>query len=350
MTEPLQVLSPDGSVAYPDLLPADATVSRRLYEAMRRARHFDDRAVVLQRQGRMGVFPPYGGQEAAQVGTAMALDAGDWLVPSYRETAAALTFGLPLARVILYWRTSPHGFAMDPNLNLLPFYVPIATQLPHATGLALAARLRGERRVTMAYVGDGGTSEGDFHVGLNFAGAYRVPAVFVVQNNGWAISVPTSAQTAAATLASRAEGYGMPGVRVDGNDALAVWHAAAEAVARARAGGGPTLIEAMTYRIRPHTTSDDPSRYRTEDEARNWQEQRDPIRRLRAFLYATGAWTDADEAELDARLEAELVAAVAEADAMPEPEPWEILDHVFAEPTPALLEQQWELRQEAARG
>lgn len=350
MTDPLQVVRPDGSVARPDLVPPDPDVARRLYEHMRRARHFDDRAVVLQRQGRMGVFPPFGGQEAAQVGTAMALSDGDWLVPSYRETAAAMTFGLRLSRVILYWRTSPHGFAMDPGLNLLPFYVPIATQLPHATGLALAAKLRGESRVAMAYVGDGGTSEGDFHTALNFAGVFKVPAVFVVQNNGWAISVPTSAQTAAATLASRAEGYGMPGVRVDGNDALAVWHVAGQAVALARGGGGPTMIEAMTYRIRPHTTSDDPSRYRSEDDAVAWRDHKDPLVRLRRFLDAQGDWSDTQEAELESRLEVELAQAVAEADSVGEPRPWEILEHVFATPTPALVEQALELRAEADRG
>jgi pyruvate dehydrogenase E1 component alpha subunit len=347
---PLQVVRPDGTVADPGLVPADNELLLRLYRAMRRARHFDDRAVVLQRQGKLGVFPPYGGQEAAQVGSALALEAGDWLVPSYRETAAAITFGLSLARAILYWRTSPHGFAMEPSVNLLPFYVPIATQLPHVAGLALASKLRNEGRVALGYIGDGGTSEGDFHTGLNFAGAYRAPAVFVIQNNGWAISVPTKAQTAAEHLIDRAPGYGMPGELVDGNDVLAMYAATRRAVERARSGEGPTLIEAITYRVRPHTTSDDTSRYRTEDEAQVWRDERDPLRRMRVFLGGQGLWDDSSEDALVSELEAELQAALAEADAMPEPEPWEILDQVFAEPTPVLREQISELRAEVSRG
>ncbi|HWG85456.1 MAG TPA: pyruvate dehydrogenase (acetyl-transferring) E1 component subunit alpha [Deinococcales bacterium] len=348
MEPPLQVLRPDGSVAREDLVPRDDALLIRLYRHMRRARHFDERAVVLQRQGKLGVFPPYGGQEAAQVGSALALEAGDWLAPSYRETAAALAFGLPLARAILYWRTSPHGFAMDPGLNLLPFYVPIATQLPHVAGIALASKLRGDGKVAMGYIGDGGTSEGDFHTGVNFAGAYRAPAVFVIQNNGWAISVPTSTQTAAECLADRAVGYGIPGVRVDGNDVLAVHHVTREAVARARSAGGPTLIEAVTYRVRPHTTSDDTSRYRTEDEAVAWRDQRDPVGRMRSFLAERGLWDEERENALAAELEQELQAALAEADAAQEPEPWEILDQVFDEPTFLLREQMAELRREVA--
>lgn len=348
--ETFRILAPDGSLDRPELVPDDPARLVNLYRQMARARHFDERALTLQRQGKLGVYAPFGGQEAAQVGTALALEPGDWLAPSYRETAAALAFGMSLARCILYWRTSPHGFSMEPGLNLLPFYIPIATQIPHTAGIAHAGRLQGKGWVAMGYVGDGGTSEGDFHVGVNFAGALGAPAVFVVQNNGWAISVPTRVQTAASSLASRAEGYGIPGVRVDGNDVLGVHHVAREAIARARRGDGPTLIEAMTYRVKPHTSSDDTARYRTDEEASWWSEHRDPIRRMRTFLESRAFWDDAHEAALRAELEAELIAAVAEADTYPEPAPDEILEHVFEDMTPALREQREWLRREVGNG
>jgi pyruvate dehydrogenase E1 component alpha subunit len=332
------VLAPDGSLLQPDCLPSPETMLT-LYRQMRRARYFDERAVVLQRQGKLGVFAPFGGQEAVQIACAHALGPNDWLVPSYRETAAALTFGLSYTQAIMYWRTTPQGFAMQPGLNLLPFYIPIATQIPHTAGIAHAQRLQGRDNVAMGFIGDGGTSEGDFHVGLNFAGALNAPAIFVISNNGWAISVPTSSQTKAPSLAARAIGYGIPGVRVDGNDVLACWHVAQAAVARARRGDGPTLIEAITYRVRPHTTSDDPGRYRLEDEAERWRRDRDPLERLAKFLSGRKLWSTSQEQALVAEYEAELRAAVIEADAMTEPEPWQILEHVFAEPIPALREQ-----------
>ncbi|MFC4456284.1 thiamine pyrophosphate-dependent dehydrogenase E1 component subunit alpha [Deinococcus sonorensis] len=343
------LLAPDGTPRRPELLPLGPEVLR-LYRQMRRARLFDDRALVLQRQGRLGVYPLFGGMEATQVGAVLALDtARDWLAPTYRGTGCALAYGLPMHKVILSWRAHPDGFRMDPQQRLLPFYVPIGNQLPHAAGIALAERRRAEREghdasVVLAFVGDGGTSEGDFHVGLNFAGVYRAPAVFVIENNGWAISTPTSRQTAAATLASRGEGYGMPAVRVDGNDLLAVHHVTAEAVARARAGEGPTLIECVTYRVMPHTSSDDPARYRDEAEGELWRTVLAPARRLRAYLDRAGLWDDEQEQALAAEVEQELRDALVQADAAPGLEPWQILDHVYAEPTPDLLEQQAELR------
>lgn len=300
------------------------------YEAVARARHFDERAVVLQRQGRLGVYAPYRGQEAAQVGTAMALAPSDWLVPSYRETAAALTHGLPHSQLLLYWRAHAEGWNYPEGVRVLPFYIPIATQLLHAVGLAMAGRFQEEPWVTMVYVGDGGTSEGDFHEALNFAAVYKAPVVFVVQNNGWAISVPTERQMANVRIVDRAVGYGMPGVRVDGNDLVACLVTAREAVERARRGEGPTLIEAVTYRLAPHTTSDDPLRYRDEEETVR-REAEEPLRRLRALLAARAAWDDEREAALVARLEEESRAALAVADATPEPPPESIVEQVFAE-------------------
>ena len=336
-----QILAPDGEVVRPDLMP-DTGTQLRLYRQMRRARHFDERGWVLYRQGRLGVFPPFGGMEASQVGTAAALSADDWLFPTYRDTGAALTLGLPIARTLAYWRTSPHGWAMPENLKVLPFYIPIATQYPQAVGAALAEKRKGTRNVAMAYIGDGGSSEGDFHEALNFAGALNAPCVFILQNNGWAISVPTRSQTRATDLSRRAEGYGLPGVRVDGNDVLATWHVTAQAVERARNGGGPTLIETVTYRVKPHTVADDPSRYRTEEEGAPWREK-DPVTRLRVHLLRTGMLSEESDAALLAEVAAEFEAALREADTYPDPAPAEILDHVFAEPTPQLRRQREEL-------
>ncbi|BBN95758.1 pyruvate dehydrogenase E1 component subunit alpha [Deinococcus grandis] len=345
-TNMVQCLAPDGSVVREDLLP-DPETRLELYRQMRRARHFDERGWVLYRQGRLGVFPPFGGMEASQVGTAAALTKNDWLFPTYRDTGAALTLGLPIARTLAYWRTSPHGWHMPADLKVLPFYIPIATQYPQAVGAALAERRQGTRNVAMAFIGDGGSSEGDFHEALNFAGALNAPCVFILQNNGWAISVPTRAQTRATDLSRRADGYGIPGVRVDGNDALATYHVTREAVDRARNGGGPTLIETVTYRVKPHTVADDPSRYRSEADTAGW-DAKDPVTRLRTHLLTAGLLTEDSEAALLAEIAAEFEAALAEADSYPEPTPAEILDHVFAEPTPQLKKQRAEILAEHA--
>nr|WP_249038974.1 pyruvate dehydrogenase (acetyl-transferring) E1 component subunit alpha [Deinococcus radiopugnans] len=339
-----QLITPDGTVTGAGELP-DPETRLRLYHQMRRARHFDERGWVLYRQGRLGVFPPFGGMEASQVGTAAALSADDWLFPTYRDTGAALTLGLPIARTLAYWRTSPHGWAMPENLKVLPFYIPIATQYPHAVGAALAEKRKGTKNVAMAYIGDGGSSEGDFHEALNFAGALEAPCVFILQNNGWAISVPTRTQTKATNLSRRAEGYGIPGVRVDGNDVLATYHVTREAVERARRGEGPTLIETVTYRVKPHTVADDPSRYRTDADNEGW-DAKDPVLRLRTHLLSEGIMTEESEAALLKEVADEFEAALQEADAYPDPEPAEILDHVFAEPTPQLRRQREQILSE----
>lgn len=341
-----QILAPDGTVVRPDLLPS-AETRLHLYRQMRRARQFDERGWVLYRQGRLGVFPPFGGMEASQCGTAAALTKNDWLFPTYRDTGAALTLGLPIARTLAYWRTSPHGWAMPADLKVLPFYIPIATQYPQAVGAALAEKRKGTRNVAMAFIGDGGSSEGDFHEALNFAGALNAPCIFILQNNGWAISVPTATQTKATNLSKRADGYGIPGVRVDGNDVLATWHVTNQAVERARQGEGPTLIETVTYRVKAHTVADDPSRYRTEDEAKKWLEK-DPVTRLEQHLLAEGLLTEESHAALLKEVAEEFEAALVEADAYPDPTPAEILDHVFAAPTPQLLRQRAELLEEQA--
>lgn len=303
------------------------------YRALRRARHFDERALVLQRQGRLGVYPLFRGQEASQVGVALALRKDDWIVPSYRETAAAITFGMPLSRLILSWRADPAGWRIPEDVNMIQFYIPIATQVPQAAGIAHAQRLQGRDAIAAVFIGDGGTSEGDFHEGLNFASVFDAPLLIVVQNNGWAISVPTRKQMKVQRIALKAQGYGIPGVVADGNDLVAVWHAARQAAERARRGEGPTLLETLTYRIAPHTSSDDPSRYRDEGEAGEWA-KKDPVLRMRGCLTHLGLWDADQENALTEQLETEFVAALEEADAAPEPRPWEIVEQVFAEMGP----------------
>ena len=317
--------------------PVSEEEALALYRAMRRARLFDEKALTLQRQGRLGVYAPFLGQEAAQVGVGLALRREDWVVPSYRESALLLTHGLPIRTLILYWRAHSAGWRFPEEVRALNPYIPIATQIPQAVGLALAGRYRGEDWVVATSIGDGGTSEGDFHEGLNFAAVFNAPVLFLVQNNGYAISVPRKKQTKVDYIARRAEGYGMPGVVVDGNDAFAVYLEAKKAVERARKGEGPTLLEALTYRLAPHTTSDDPSRYRSAEEVKAWA-AKDPLLRLRKALEERGLWGEEEERALLLELEAEFEAELLAADQAPEPRPEEIVEQVYAEMAP---DQRW---------
>jgi pyruvate dehydrogenase E1 component alpha subunit len=314
-------------------LPLEKGEALRLYRAMRRARFFDEKAMTLQRQGRLGVYAPFMGQEAAQVGVGLALGEGDWVVPSYRETALLLTRGVPIHVLLLYWRAHPAGWGFPEGVRAVNPYIPIATQIPQAVGLALAGRYRGEGWVVATSIGDGGTSEGDFHEGLNFAAVFQAPVVFLVQNNGYAISVPRHRQMRVDYIARKAEGYGMPGVVVDGNDAVAVYLEAKKAVERARKGEGPTLLEALTYRLAPHTTSDDPSRYRTREEEEAWR-KKDPVLRFRKALEEGGLWGEEEERALLGELEEEFARELALADSAPEPRPEEIVEHVYKEMGP----------------
>src|SRR5207302_815726 len=281
--EYLSVLDSDGNLdtaLEPKLADTDL---RSLYRAMLLGRRLDERMVRLQRQGRIGTFAPTKGQEAAQMGSVFSLRPTDWMVPSFRETAAMIWRGWPIEKLLLFFAGHLEGGQPAPEQRDLPITIPVATQLPHAVGLAYAAQYRGDDVVVMAYFGDGATSEGDFHEALNFAGVWHVPVVFVCQNNQWAISVPLKKQTHSRTIAQKALAYGLPGIQVDGNDVLAVYAAAREAVDRARAGDGPTLIECVTYRLGVHTTADDPTKYRAEEEVRMW-EQKDPLTRFRIYL------------------------------------------------------------------
>ncbi|MBI2527733.1 MAG: pyruvate dehydrogenase (acetyl-transferring) E1 component subunit alpha [Candidatus Rokubacteria bacterium] len=336
--EYLSILDSEGNLdaALEPEIPADGL--RRLYRAMVLGRRLDERMVRLQRQGRIGTFAPIKGQEAAQMGSVFALRPSDWMVPSFRETAAMLWRGWTIEKLLLFFAGRLEGAQPAPEQHDLPITIPVATQLPHAVGLAYAAQYRGDEVVVMAFCGDGATSEGDFHEALNFAGVWHVPAVFVVQNNQWAISVPLKKQTHSATLAQKALAYGFPGIQVDGNDLLAVYAASREGVERARRGEGPTLIECMTYRLGVHTTADDPTRYRSDEEVRAW-ERKDPLPRVRAYLEKKNLL----EEGIEERVDEEIAAAVERFEAMAAADPLAIFDHVHADRSAALEAQRAEL-------
>ncbi|OEU96163.1 pyruvate dehydrogenase (acetyl-transferring) E1 component subunit alpha [Streptomyces oceani] len=325
----------------------DPELLSRLHAGVVRGRRFNEQATALTKQGRLAVYPSSTGQEAAEVAAGLVLAEQDWLFPSYRDTLAAVARGLDPVEVLSLLRGDWHS-GYDPRATrVAPLSTPLATQLPHAVGLAHAARLRGDDTVALAMVGDGGTSEGDFHEALNFAAVWQSPVVFLVQNNGFAISVPLAKQTAAPSLAHKAVGYGMPGRLVDGNDAAATHQVLGEAIERAREGGGPTLVEAVTYRMEAHTNADDASRYRSSEEVEHWRAH-DPIALLERELRALGRL---DEHTVEAvRADAEDMAAGMRDRMNADPVlcPTELFEHVYDQRTPQLREQSALLRAELA--
>ncbi|MEU3241187.1 MULTISPECIES: pyruvate dehydrogenase (acetyl-transferring) E1 component subunit alpha [unclassified Streptomyces] len=348
----------DPAPLLPDALPhrvlgtetaaqVDPDLLRRLYTELVRGRRYNTQATALTKQGRLAVYPSSTGQEACEVAAALVLEERDWLFPSYRDTLAAVARGLDPVEALTLLRGDWHT-GYDPREHrIAPLCTPLATQLPHAVGLAHAARLKGDDVVALALVGDGGTSEGDFHEALNFAAVWQAPVVFLVQNNGFAISVPLDKQTAAPSLAHKAVGYGMPGRLVDGNDAAAVHEVLSDAVRHARAGGGPTLVEAVTYRIEAHTNADDATRYRGDSEVETWRAH-DPIVLLEQELTERGL-LDEDGIRA-AREAAETMAADLRTRMNQDPvlDPMDLFAHVYAEPTPQLREQEAQLRAELA--
>ncbi|WP_393080500.1 pyruvate dehydrogenase (acetyl-transferring) E1 component subunit alpha [Streptomyces sp. LN704] len=348
----------DPAPLLPDALPhrvlgteaaaqVDPDLLRRLYTELVRGRRYNTQATALTKQGRLAVYPSSTGQEACEVAAALVLEERDWLFPSYRDTLAAVARGLDPVQALTLLRGDWHT-GYDPREHrIAPLCTPLATQLPHAVGLAHAARLKGDDVVALALVGDGGTSEGDFHEALNFAAVWQAPVVFLVQNNGFAISVPLDKQTAAPSLAHKAVGYGMPGRLVDGNDAAAVHEVLSDAVRHARAGGGPTLVEAVTYRIEAHTNADDATRYRGDSEVETWRAH-DPIVLLEQELTERGLLDE--EGIQAAREAAETMAADLRARMNQDPvlDPMDLFAHVYAEPTPQLREQEAQLRAELA--
>ena len=336
--EHLSVLDSDGNLdsALDPQIPPDEL--KRLYRAMLLARRFDERMLRLQRQGRIGTFAPIKGQEATQVASVAALRRTDWMVPSFRETASMLWRGWSMEKLLLFFSGYLEGGRPEPDQRDLPICIPVATQVPHAVGLAYAAQYRGDDAVVMAYCGDGATSEGDFHEAMNFAGVWHVPVVFIVQNNQWAISIPLKKQTHSRTIAQKALAYGFPGLQVDGNDVLAVYAASHEAVERARRGDGPTLIECVTYRLGVHTTSDDPTKYRSAEEVEAW-ERKDPLTRFRAYLQSRNLL----EPGLEEAVDAEIARDVAAFEAAGPPDPLVMFDHAYGNPPAALAAQRAEM-------
>ncbi|MFK4189361.1 pyruvate dehydrogenase (acetyl-transferring) E1 component subunit alpha [Streptomyces sparsogenes] len=339
--EPYRLLGTDAAA---DIDPALLT---RLYGELVRGRRYNAQATALTRQGRLAVYPSSTGQEACQVAAGLVLREQDWLFPSYRDTLAAVVRGIDPVEALTLLRGDWHS-GYDPREHrVAPLCTPLATQLPHAVGLAHAARLKGDDVVALALVGDGGTSEGDFHEALNFAAVWRAPVVFLIQNNGFAISVPLAKQTAAPSLAHKAVGYGMPGRLVDGNDAAAVHQVLGEAVRRARGGGGPTLVEAVTYRVDAHTNADDAGRYRSEAEVEAWRAH-DPITLLEEAMRDRGLLDD--QVVRTAREAAERLAAGLRERMHQDPalDPMDLFAQVYAERTGQLHEQADFLRAELA--
>lgn len=340
--EYLGILDEDGNVDE-DLEPElPDELLLKMHRFMLLGRRFDERMLKMQRQGRIGTFPPIMGQEAANIGSIAPLRESDWMIPAFREAAAMLWRGVTMKAILLYYGGYDEGGYVPEDLNNFPPSIPVGSQMDHAVGVGWGIKYRGKDDVVITYFGDGATSQGDFHEALNFAGVYKAPVIFLNQNNQYAISFPRSEQTISKTLAQKAIGQGVPALQVDGNDVLAVYVATQEAVERARAGEGPTMIEALTYRLSVHTTADDPTRYRTDEEVEKWQ-ARDPIDRFQIYLKDKGLLDDEKIGALEEEIDAEIREAIKEAEAFMEKpaDPLQMFDHTYAE-LPTYLKEQKE--------
>jgi len=334
----LEVLDARGEVdkALEPAIPDEELLA--LHRAMCLGREADARMLKLQRTGRLGTFPPTAGQEAVSVAAAFAVKKSDWFTGAFRELPGRLARGQSFTQLLKFWAGHEEGAAVSIDERTIPDNIVIASQIPQAVGIAYAMQLKGEDSVVLNFFGDGATSEGDFHEGLNFAAIWKSPVIFIIQNNGWAISTPRSKQTSSATLAQKAIAYDIPGIVVDGNDALAVYAAVSQAAERARKGEGPTLIEAQTYRMGVHTTADDPTRYRADTEVEEWA-AKDPIPRFKLYLEGKGIWNDEKQAALDEEIKAEVAACVADFEGMEKVAPDAPFDHVLEHTNPELERQ-----------
>lgn len=336
----LSILNEDGQVD-PQLEPKlDDELLVRMLRHMLATRRLDERLINLQRQGRIGTYGPSRGQEASQVGTALAIEPRDWTAQAFREMGMTLVRGWKMVMPMFFWGGFEEGNVVEEGINDLPIAVPVATQTLHGVGVAWAIKIKGHDKVVLTYLGDGGTSEGDFHEAMNFAGVYELPLVFIVQNNHFAISHPRRNQTRSKTLAQKAIAYGFDGVQVDGNDVLAVYVATKQAVDNARAGGGPRLIECVTYRLSVHTTADDPTKYRSDDEVKQW-EKRDPLIRFKKYIKAKGVLDDAAMIRMEKDIAEEIKDAVKTFEAY-KADPMDVFKYLFAELTPEMETQQRE--------
>lgn len=328
---------------------------RDIYELMLLTRMFDAQAVGLQRQGRIGFFVPSEGEEAAEIGSILAMSPEDWIFPDYRASGVMIGRGMSLdlllAQLMANSQDPSKGRSMpshwgNRSLKVVPPSSPLCTQLPHAVGVGLGAKMKGQKICTIGYFGDGGTSSNDFHSAMNFAAVFKTPTIFLCRNNGYAISVPVSKQTATSSLVVKASAYAMEGVQVDGNDVLAVYQATKKAVEKARNGGGPTFIEAVTYRTGAHSTSDDPTKYRDSSEVERMR-AKDPIVLFREFLKARGMWTDEEESRAKQKIGERIKAAIGRAESVPKPSVRTIFDDVYSEQTSELKLEADELQEEA---
>lgn len=335
--EYLSILDEDGELDSELAPEIEDDRLRQMFRTMLLSRRFDERLLTLQRQGRIGTFAPVKGQEACQIGAMPALRDSDWFVPAFREFAAMHWRGFPLADILLFAAGYNEGGAIAEDSHDFPTAVPVATQLPHAVGLAYASQYRERDEVTIVFFGDGATSEGDFHEALNFAGILQTPVVFLCQNNQWAISLPREKQSRSKTLAQKGLAYGLPCLQVDGNDVLAVYAAVSEAAERARNGDGPTMIECLTYRLSIHTTADDPSKYRDEAEVKEW-EGRDPLPRFQNYMVERELLSEDDIESMESEVKDEVDQAWKDAEARIEEldGPEVMFDYIYAERPPYL--------------
>jgi pyruvate dehydrogenase E1 component alpha subunit len=334
----LQILDEKGDLdeSLMPLLP-DSEI-KGIYELLILSRIFDYRALSLQREGRIGTYASILGQEASQIGSAFAIQKTDWIFPSFREMGVYITMGYPIHMLFQYWSGDERGMKCPDDLNVFPLCIPVGTQIPHAVGAAMAAKYKKDRIAIVCYFGDGGTSKGDFHEGMNMAGVFKLPVVFICQNNHWAISVPRERQTASKTLAQKAFAYGFEGIQVDGNDVFAVYKATKEALDKARNGGGPTFIECLTYRIGDHTTADDASRYRSKEEVEAWK-ARDPILRLRLFMEKKGLWNEQYQREVEEKAKDMVDGAVKMAESIEPPSAMDMFRYTYEKPTQRQIKQ-----------
>ncbi len=335
--EYLQILDEKGNVDKALMPKISKEIILKLYKTMVFARKFDDKLLALQRQGRIGTFAQIRGQEA-QVGAAAVLTKDDWMVQSFREMAAGLYRGVKPRNYVLVWGGDERGNFSEDSPTTLPITIPVGSQVLHTAGLAWGMKLKNKKNVALGFFGDGATSEGDFHEAMNFAGVFKVPAIFLCQNNQYAISVPVRKQTASKTLAQKAIAYGIEGIKVDGNDVFAMYSAAEQAAKRAREGKGATLIEMYTYRIANHTTSDDATKYRKDSEVKEWI-KKDPIARLKKYITKEKIWSEKNEEKFIRDTDKIIEAEVAAAEAMPAPELDDMFKYLYSEITPSMKEQ-----------
>src|SRR3989338_156443 len=341
----VQILDSEGNCDEKNKPKISDDMLREMYKFLILIRSFDDKALKLQRQGRLGTYAPMKGQEACQIGSAFALEKGDWIFPAFRENGIYMIKGVPAEMLYSYWRGDERGMQIPKDINILPVSITVGAHLPHAVGAAMAFNYLKQNNVAVTYFGDGATSEGDFHEALNFAGVFKAPCVFICQNNQWAISVPVNEQTASQTIAQKAIAYGIHGIQVDGNDVFAVYKATSEAVERARNGLGPTLIECFTYRLADHTTSDDAKKYRSEEEVRSW-EPKDPIIRFENYLAQKKIINPVIIGKVKSESDQQIERAVKNSESVKPQPPTEMFDWLYDEMTDEMKEQREKSKRE----